>query len=199
VSGHLVGPAAFKAVGTGDPRPAGSIPVHLRWSRLIAWRGRVATVSRSGPKRPRSSTPARSSLRSPVRIIGTRIRLVDQRAPGTHVRVLISIEIHRSAHGDRRRAPLAPPFLRQRERPRHVHSAPPVGRSGSSSPSATAPRRPPPPLADVDVQGSRRRPPRDSPLSDATNLCRVRRMKKLLLLLIVLAIAGVAARQLTSS
>ncbi len=30
VSGHLVGSAAFKAVGTGDPRPAGSIPVHLR-------------------------------------------------------------------------------------------------------------------------------------------------------------------------
>lgn len=27
---HLVGTAAFKAVGTGDPRPAGSIPVHLR-------------------------------------------------------------------------------------------------------------------------------------------------------------------------
>lgn len=30
VSGRLVGSAAFKAVGTGDPRPAGSIPVHLR-------------------------------------------------------------------------------------------------------------------------------------------------------------------------
>src|SRR5258706_566374 len=30
VSGHLVGSAAFKAAGTGDPRPAGSIPVHLR-------------------------------------------------------------------------------------------------------------------------------------------------------------------------
>ena len=30
VSGYLVGSAAFKAVGTGDPRPAGSIPVHLR-------------------------------------------------------------------------------------------------------------------------------------------------------------------------
>jgi hypothetical protein len=30
VSGHLVGSAAFKAVGTGDPCPAGSIPVHLR-------------------------------------------------------------------------------------------------------------------------------------------------------------------------
>jgi hypothetical protein len=30
VSGHLVGSAAFKAVGTGTPRPAGSIPVHLR-------------------------------------------------------------------------------------------------------------------------------------------------------------------------
>ena len=39
----------------------------------------------------------------------------------------------------------------------------------------------------------------DARLVDATTLCRVRRMKKLLLLLIVLAIAGVAARQLTSS
>jgi len=32
VSGHLVGSTAFKAAGTGDPRPAGSIPVHLRQS-----------------------------------------------------------------------------------------------------------------------------------------------------------------------
>ncbi len=32
VSGYLVGPPAFKAGGTGDPRPAGSIPVHLRRS-----------------------------------------------------------------------------------------------------------------------------------------------------------------------
>ena len=30
VSEYLVGSAAFKAVGTGDPRAAGSIPVHLR-------------------------------------------------------------------------------------------------------------------------------------------------------------------------
>ena len=30
VSGYLVGSAAFKAVGMGDPHPAGSIPVHLR-------------------------------------------------------------------------------------------------------------------------------------------------------------------------
>ncbi len=30
MSGHLVGSTAFKAAGTGDPRPAGSIPVHLR-------------------------------------------------------------------------------------------------------------------------------------------------------------------------
>ena len=29
---YLVGSAAFKAVGTSDPRPAGSIPVHLRHS-----------------------------------------------------------------------------------------------------------------------------------------------------------------------
>ena len=31
VSGYLVDSAAFKAVGTSDPRPAGSIPVHLRF------------------------------------------------------------------------------------------------------------------------------------------------------------------------
>jgi hypothetical protein len=30
VSGYLVGSAAFKAVGRGEPPPAGSIPVHLR-------------------------------------------------------------------------------------------------------------------------------------------------------------------------
>ncbi len=30
VSGYLVGSTAFKAAGTSDPRPAGSIPVHLR-------------------------------------------------------------------------------------------------------------------------------------------------------------------------
>jgi hypothetical protein len=30
VSGYLVGSAAFKAVGKGEPLPAGSIPVHLR-------------------------------------------------------------------------------------------------------------------------------------------------------------------------
>jgi len=32
VSERLVGSPAFKAGGTGDPRPAGSIPVHLRHS-----------------------------------------------------------------------------------------------------------------------------------------------------------------------
>ena len=31
VSEYLVGSPAFKAGGTGDPRTAGSIPVHLRW------------------------------------------------------------------------------------------------------------------------------------------------------------------------
>ncbi len=35
VSGHLVGSAAFNAVETGDPRLAGSIPVHLR--HLTKW------------------------------------------------------------------------------------------------------------------------------------------------------------------
>ena len=35
VSERLVGSPAFKAGGTGDPRPAGSIPVHLRDSRPL--------------------------------------------------------------------------------------------------------------------------------------------------------------------
>ena len=34
VSERLVGSPAFKAGGTGDPCPAGSIPVHLRHLRL---------------------------------------------------------------------------------------------------------------------------------------------------------------------
>ena len=33
MSERLVGSPAFKAGGTGDPRPAGSIPVHLRHRR----------------------------------------------------------------------------------------------------------------------------------------------------------------------
>ena len=33
VSEYLVDSAAFKAVGTSDPRPVGSIPVHLREAR----------------------------------------------------------------------------------------------------------------------------------------------------------------------
>lgn len=36
VSGYLVGSAAFKAVGTSEPRPAGSIPVRLRQQLLRA-------------------------------------------------------------------------------------------------------------------------------------------------------------------
>ena len=39
VYGHLVGSPAFKAGGTGDPRPAGSIPVHLRHIRRRRDRG----------------------------------------------------------------------------------------------------------------------------------------------------------------
>lgn len=34
VSGYLVGSAAFKAVGTSEPRSAGSIPVRLRQKLL---------------------------------------------------------------------------------------------------------------------------------------------------------------------
>jgi len=49
VSGHLVGSAAFKAAGTGDPRPAGSIPVHLRhttWCYAGVWRTLITDWSR---------------------------------------------------------------------------------------------------------------------------------------------------------
>ena len=41
---RLVGSAAFKAVGTSDPRPAGSIPVHLRHS-FSSFARRVASVA----------------------------------------------------------------------------------------------------------------------------------------------------------
>ena len=43
MSGYLVGSAAFKAVGTSDPRPAGSIPVHLRHISEVHPFGRVGT------------------------------------------------------------------------------------------------------------------------------------------------------------
>ena len=36
MSEYLVGSPAFKAGGTGDPCPAGSIPVHLRETRRDA-------------------------------------------------------------------------------------------------------------------------------------------------------------------
>ena len=42
VSGYLVGSPAFKAGGTGDPRPAGSIPVHLRQPRPTRGSDRAA-------------------------------------------------------------------------------------------------------------------------------------------------------------
>ena len=43
---HLVGSAAFKAVETGDPRLAGSIPVHLR--HLLSVPSTSATLSADG-------------------------------------------------------------------------------------------------------------------------------------------------------
>ena len=46
VSGYLVGSAAFKAVGTGAPRPAGSIPVHLRHFVATSNGGRVELLHR---------------------------------------------------------------------------------------------------------------------------------------------------------
>ena len=44
MSGHLVGSPAFKAGGTGDPRPAGSIPVHLRQTTGPGRRARYAAT-----------------------------------------------------------------------------------------------------------------------------------------------------------
>ena len=59
VSGYLVGSAAFKAVGTSEPRPAGSIPVHLRhrpasiadWLRLLEIQQMVLMVCLGGVQR----------------------------------------------------------------------------------------------------------------------------------------------------
>jgi hypothetical protein len=58
VSGRLVGPTAFKAAGTGDPRPAGSIPVHLRHTE--------GGTPPSGP--PAGQTASRSL--APVSLLG---------------------------------------------------------------------------------------------------------------------------------
>ena len=66
MSGYLVGSAAFKAVGTGDPRPAGSIPVHLRQrvhERLLAC---FESSTRWGICEIRS-TDVRGRLRGPSR------------------------------------------------------------------------------------------------------------------------------------
>jgi hypothetical protein len=46
VSGHLVGSPAFKAGGTGDPRPAGSIPVHLRQELPSPYRSRLPAMKK---------------------------------------------------------------------------------------------------------------------------------------------------------
>ena len=46
VSVRLVGSAAFKAVGTSDPRPAGSIPVHLR--QFVMWNARALVACALG-------------------------------------------------------------------------------------------------------------------------------------------------------
>ena len=63
VSERLVGSPAFKAGGTGDPRPAGSIPVHLRHlTHLVpvrvsaqCWIGRLCAggMEHPGARRPR--------------------------------------------------------------------------------------------------------------------------------------------------
>jgi predicted HTH transcriptional regulator len=50
VSGYLVDSAAFKAVGTSDPRSAGSIPVHLRQQVHCGFCGLVLGVE-DGTKR----------------------------------------------------------------------------------------------------------------------------------------------------
>jgi hypothetical protein len=52
VSGHLVGSTAFKAAGTGDPRPAGSIPVHLRHRSSGVLHGDAFGTSPAPPPAP---------------------------------------------------------------------------------------------------------------------------------------------------
>ena len=65
VSGYLVGSTAFKAAGTGDPRPAGSIPVHLRQAMPghgAFLRARLVPWSRNGHGCPRDRCCSRSFL-----------------------------------------------------------------------------------------------------------------------------------------
>src|SRR5438067_4603256 len=71
VSGRLVGPPAFKAVGTGDPRPAGSIPVHLRHSR---GNGQGDPLGRSGSA-PRPGSSQSGPMRRPAHLAASAVSL----------------------------------------------------------------------------------------------------------------------------
>ncbi len=81
VSGYLVGSAAFKAVGMGDPHPAGSIPVHLRsWVHGCSWTS--TEIALSGAFVPvRSSSSGHVALETSLRV--TRGG-VDSKGLGTH-------------------------------------------------------------------------------------------------------------------
>lgn len=52
VSGYLVGSAAFKAVGTSEPRLAGSIPVRLR--QILIMQGARAPGTPSANRLPQA-------------------------------------------------------------------------------------------------------------------------------------------------
>ena len=58
VSEYLVDSAAFKAVGTGEPRSAGSIPVHLRQREGVA----LGCTESGGAKRRIPSTSANAEV-----------------------------------------------------------------------------------------------------------------------------------------
>ena len=68
VSECLVGSPAFKAGGTGDPRPAGSIPVHLRHSdATVGTPTRTAlTPTVAGGAEPCSSTVGACGANGPT-------------------------------------------------------------------------------------------------------------------------------------
>jgi hypothetical protein len=75
VSEYLVGSPAFKAGGTGDPRPAGSIPVHLRQSQPDPMNGPGSrpvdgTVRTRWPISPAAVAQTASRSRAPVSLLG---------------------------------------------------------------------------------------------------------------------------------
>src|SRR5262249_54623808 len=96
VSGHLVGSTAFKAAGTGGPRPAGSIPVHLRRSTWAFATEKAAVVTSWSQSAENITGEKRVSAPRRVLVIaGKHVRVHLQRDTDVGVTKALRDHLHR--------------------------------------------------------------------------------------------------------